>query len=303
MELILPNGKVLRGDLVPLVIKRTDVTAIPSTLECLIRVDKDLSEFIQQGNILSLAEKEIGYRIIATSKQGDGIRTQGNPDYMLTKVIAILDSCHEIAFAKERAIIKENTNFSTIYRACGATIAVSKDIKIQRFSCYVGSPPSFQIQQALQREAATIVWDGKHTVAFTRLRDLFDQTPKEILSENSTQDFMSGFIERHEVPAFYSNTNNGELISTRGKSGRGADFEMFADSQILNNLSTYLIQRKVWTTRLTPNINAGDVIEVEKKNYVVVTATHLFSHPESGSGSQLSRFWLGELSNMVDKTK
>ncbi len=303
MELILPNGKILRGDLTPVVIKRTDLTAVPSTLECLIRVDKDLSEFIQQGKILSLAEKDMQYRIIATSQQGDGIRTKGNPNYTLTKVIAILDSCHQIAFAKERAIIKENTNFSTIYRACGATIAVSKDIKVRRFACYVGSPPSFQIQQSLQREAATVVWDGKHSLAFTRLRDLFEQKPKEVLQENSTQDFISGFVERHEVPAFYSNTGNGNLISASGKRGRGADFEMFADSQILNNLSTYLIQRKVWTTRLTPNINAGDVIEIEKKNYVVITATHLFSQPESGSGSQLSRFWLGQLSNMVDKTK
>lgn len=107
MELILPNGKVLRGDLVPLVIKRTDLTGNSSTLECLIRVDKDLSEFIQQGNILSLAEKEIGYRIIATSKQGDGIRTQGNPDYMLTKVIAILDSCHKSLLLKNVQLSKK----------------------------------------------------------------------------------------------------------------------------------------------------------------------------------------------------
>lgn len=303
MELILPNDKVLRGDLSPLVIKRTDLTAVPSTLECLVRVDKDLSDFIQQGKVLSLAEKEVKYRIIATSQQSDGIRTQGNPDYHLTKVIAILDNCHEIAFAKERAIIKENTNFSTIYRACGATVSVSKDIKVQRFSCYVGSTPSYQIQQALQREAATVVWDGKSSLAFTRLRDLFEQKPKETLEENMAQEFISGFIERHEIPAYYSNTGSGSVISSSGKRGRSADYEMFADSQILNNLSTYLIQKKVWTTRLTPNINAGDVIQVAKKNYVVITATHLFSQVEVGSGSQLSRFWLGELSNMIDKTK
>lgn len=303
MELILPNGKVLRGDLAPLVIKRTDLTAVPSTLECLIRVDKDLHAFIQEGKIISLAEKNVKYRIIATSKQGDGIRTQGNPDYTLTRVTALLESCYEIAFAKTRAIIKENTNFSTIYRACGATIATEKDMKVRRFSCYVGSPPSYSIQQALQREAATVVWDGKNTLAFTRLRDLFDQKPKEILPEDNTQEFISGFVERHEVPAYYSNTGSGDVISASGKRGRGADFEMFADSQILNNLSTYLIQCKVWTTRLTPNINAGDVIEIKKKNYVVITATHLFSQAETGSGSQLSRFWLGKLSNMVDKTK
>ncbi|MEE3608286.1 hypothetical protein [Avibacterium paragallinarum] len=303
MEIILPNNKVLRGDLTPLVIKRTDLTAVPSTLECLIRVDNELNEFIQEGEIISLAEKDVKYRIIATSKQGDGIRTQGNPDYTLTKVIAILDSCHQIAFAKQKAIIKENTNFSTIYRACGATIGVSKDIKVRRFSCYIGSPPSFQIQQALQREAATIVWDGKQTIAFTRLLDLFEQPPKEILQQDCTQEFISGFVERHEIPAYYSNTENGDVITSTTKLGRGADFAMFADKQILNNLSTYLIQRKVWTTRLTPNINAGDIIEVEHKKYVIITATHLFSQFDAGSGSQLSRFWLGELSNMVNKTK
>lgn len=302
MQLILPNNKIIRGDLAPLVIKRTDLTAVPSTLECLIRVDKDMSEFIQQGKVISLAAKDIQYRIIYTAQQGDNLGAKGNPDYKLTKVIAVLESCHQIAFAKEKAIIKENTNFSTIYRACGAETKVDKDIKVRRFSCYVGNAPSFSIQLALQREAATVVWDGRHTLSFYRLRDLFEQKPKETLETDSTQDIVSGFVERHEVPAFFSNTDSGSVIAASGKKGRGADFEMFADSQILNNLSTYLVQKKIWTTRITPNINAGDVIEIAKKKYVVITATHLFSHAEVG-GSQVSRFWLGELSNMIDQTK
>lgn len=297
------NHAELRGDLVPLVIQRTDLTAIPSTLELLVRVNEDIEPFIKEGKVIALADKEIKYRIVYTLRQKDGIIHQGNPNFTLTKVIAILDGCHKLAFLRERAINKENTSLGEVFRVSGATMAVKSDVKVDKFTCLVGDYPSTSLMKAMGRTASTLVWDGKNSVSFRRLRDLFDQPPAEILHQDTTQNFQSSFLERHETPAFYSNQASGKIAQSSAKLGRRADYEMFADQSILNNLSTYLVHRKVWTTQFMPNINAGDIIEILKEKYVVITATHAFSKEGSGSGSQISRFWLGTLSNIIDKTK
>lgn len=299
MKITLSNGKELRGDLVPLIIFRTDLVAIPSTLECLIRVDEELLPFIQQGELLTLAEKHLTYRIIFTSRQNDGIQHLGNQNFTLMKVIAVLDSCHKLAFIAQKAVIKESTSLGTVYRACGATVDIGSDIKLSKFTCYKGDTPSYSIMRAIGLSACVPVWDGKNKINFVRLRDLFLQNPAEKLPLDRTQDIKSGFLERHEIPAYCSNTADGSVIKSDASDGRRADYAMFCDKQELNNLSTHLIYRKIWTTGITPNLNAGEVVEVEGKKFVIVTATHAFSKTDSGSGSQVSRFWLGELSNNI----
>lgn len=299
MKIILPNKKELRGDLVPLLILRTDLVAIPSTIEFLVRVDEELSEFIKQGEVISLTDEDRKYRIIFTQRKADGIMYQGNPDYQLTKVIAILESCHKLSYIAEKAIIKENTSLGTVYRACGATMAIDTDIKLDKFTCYKGDSPTYSIMKAIARTASAIVWDGKNKISFKRLQDLMKQDPAEILPVDVTQDVRSGFIERHEIPAFYSNEADGSIAKSNVKSGIRADYEMFADKQVLNNLSTYLVHRKIWTTPLIPSLNAGQIIKIAEENFVIITATHVLSKSDSGSGSQMSRFWLGALSRNV----
>lgn len=297
------DNEEIRGDLIPFIVKRVDLTPIPSTLEFLVRVNEQIEPFIQQGKIIALASPEVKYRIIYTRKQGDGLSAQGNPNFTLTKVIAILEGCYQLSFLTEKAIIKENTSLGELFRAAGATMSVEADIAVDKYSCLIGEYPSYSLMRAMGRSASTIVWNGENAVKFQRVRDLFEQKPVEILHQDSTQHFQSGFIERHETPSYYSNLSDGKINQSSATKGRRADFEMFADQQTLNNLSTYLVHQKVWTTRLTPNILAGDVIEIEEEPFVVITATHALAKAGSGSGSQLSRFWLGSLSNLVDKTK
>lgn len=297
MKIILPNGKELRGDLVPLVILRTDLVAIPSTLELLVRVDNELAPFIKQGELLSVGDKKLQYRIILTSKQSDGVSHLGNQNYALTKVIAILDVCHKLSFVAEKAVIKENTSLGAVYRACGATADIGSDVRLSKFTCYKGDVPSFSIMRAIALSACVPVWNGESKISFVRLRDLFLKNPAEKLPLDRTQDIQSGFLERHEIPAYCSNTSNGGVIKSDAASGRRADYAMFCDQQELNNFSTYLIYRKVWTTGITPNLNAGEIVEIANKKFVIATAVHALSKSDSGSGSQVSRFWLAELSD------
>lgn len=297
MIVTLSDGKVLRGDLTPAIIKRTDLVAIPSTVELLVRADKEMSPLIEEGQVISVGNEKAKYKIILNNRIQQDNSPRGNPDYSFVKLIGILDSCHQIAFLRERAVIEDRTSLASAYRACGAKIKVGKDIKINRFTCLIGQTPSFSIQKAMQLAAATIVWDGIDKIDFVRLRDLFKQKPKKVLENDFTQDYQSSFFERHEAPRHYANTGDGSIIQAQNKKGgRAAYFELNADKEELNNLGTYLLQKKVLTLGLSADVNAGDIIRVRDKDFVVITAAHAFSQVDSGSGSQMSRFWLGELS-------
>lgn len=300
MKIILTekDNAELRGDLVPFLVKRTDLTPIPSTLEFLVKVDEDISPFIQEGKVIALADPEIKYRIIYTLRQGNSIVHQGNADFTLIKVIAVLDGCHQLAFLKDKAIVKENSSFSALFRACGAEMAVKSDVKVDKFTCLIGEYPSYSLMRAMGRAATNVVWDGKNSLSFIRTADLFSQKPAEILPLDSTQHIQSGFIERHEIPAYFSNKANGAVVKATKNEGRRAEYEMFADAQTLNNLSIYLLNSRIWTTRLMPNLNAGALVQINSEPFVIITAVHALGKSGSGSGSQVSRFWLGSLSNL-----
>lgn len=305
MKIILPeqDNHEIRGDLVPFIVQRTDLLAMPSTVEFLIRLNKDLAPFFEQGNVIAVGKQAVKYRIIFTMKKADGVMFQGDPNFTLYKVIAVLNICHKLTFLAEKAIIKENSSMGSLFRACGATINVLSDVAVDKFTCLIGEYPTYSLMRASARTATLPVWNGENGIAFTRVRDLFDKNPVEILHQDTTQAIQSSFLERHETPAFFSNLANGGIAQGQTFQGRKAGYEMFADKQILNNLSTYLVNCKIWTTPLSPSILAGDVIEIEKQKYIVITATHALGKAGSGTGSQMSRFWLGRLSDVVNKQK
>lgn len=301
MQITLENHNApLRGDLVLYLVKRTDLTPIPSTVEALIRIDDDNLSLLKQGKEITLPNN-VKYKIILSSITKPKGAVGGDPNYQLVKIIALLSGAYELAFLKERAIVKESTSFSQVFRKCGGTMAVISDIRIDKFTCLIGEYPSYSLMRALGRNAATIVWDLKNRVSFVRIMDLFDKEPKETMPVDLTYTIESGFIERHETPAYISNNTDGSLVTNKADKGRRTAFEMFANRQTLNNLSTYLIVRKIWTCPLAVHLNAGDIVSVVGKKYVIVTATHAIGKAESGNGSQLSRFWLAELSAIVDK--
>lgn len=305
MKIIIPDrdNAELRGDIVPFIVIRSDLMAMPSTIECLIRANEDIFPYIQEGKTIAVAHPETKYRIIFSMKKSDGILHQGNPDYQLFKIIGVLESCYPLTKLAEKAVNKENTSMAVAFRASGAKIAVGADVKVDKFTCLIGEYPTYGLMRALARSACVPVWDGKNKLTFTRLRDLFEKAPREILHQDTTQTIQSEFLERHETPAYYSNTASGGISQGSATTGRKSDYEMFANEQTLNNLSLYLVNRKIWTTKLTPNILAGDIIEIEKEKFVVITAVHAMGKAGTGTESQLSRFWLGTLSNAVDKKK
>lgn len=295
MILTLTSGKQIRSDLVKSSVIRSDLSPIPLTLEAEIRTDADMTKQLAEGKIITIGDFE--KMTIVKSVTVVEREVQGEREISFIRITAMLDACHTVAFVRTRAIIKENAALSAIYRAAGATIkAVDADFPVPRFYCPIGDTPSYHISRVLQEEGGVVRWRNSK-LNFFRLPDLFKQKPVTKLPNNASDDVESGFLERHEIPWFFSLKDNAAFEYGNQTKPRSVRFSPFKNVQRLRNMSRCLVQRKVMRTDYSAQIVAGDLIEfVGGPDLVVITAAHVFeSGTDGGETNQYSRLWLGTL--------
>lgn len=296
MDIYLSNGDKLRGDALLRAVLRTDLVPVPVTLEGEVRYSKELEPFFQEGKIIRCGPGLPELRIIWSSPDagGSGV-SQGDRTLGAISFVAMLDAAAEVAFTRSKAVIKEGATLGAIYRACGAKATIASDFTVERFSCFAGGVPSFHISQALQEQAGALVWvPGTNGMKFRRLPDLFTQKAVEVLDVTGIEKVRSGFMERHEIPWFYSTDKSGTIIHGNRQKPRRALYTPLKPVTVLNNLTRALIHWGTFTGRLDETINAGDMVTVRSEgDFVVVTAAHAIDRGEAGAGfDTYSRFWL-----------
>jgi hypothetical protein len=294
--IILGNGKQLRGDMIKSAVVRSDLAPIPATLEAEIRDDSEINRFISEGKSIE-ANGDL-YRIIK-AKKADNRKVQGKRDMTFTHIIGLLESCHAVAFVRQKAIIKENATLAEIYRAAGATLkAIDADFAIPRFYCLVGKAPTFPIAQVLQEEGGVVRWKGGK-MRFFRNQDLFRQKPVMTLPDNADENVISGFQERHEIPWFYSIGQDGAFVYGNREKSRSAVFVPFKNALRLHNMTRCLVRRKVSKIQYAGRLAAGDLVDITGSSpLAIATAAHVFKGgADGGSAEQYTRLWLSGLSN------
>lgn len=300
MILYLNNGSQIRGDLIKSAVLRSDMAPVPITLEAEIRTDDDMVQRLTEGELITVggssASSGDALRIIKSVAVANRV-VQGEREMDAIQITAILDACHQIAFTRSRAIIKENASLSAIYRAAGATIkAVDADFPVSRFYCLVGDTPSYHISRVLQEEGGIVRWKSGR-LQFFRLPDLFKQKAVMNLPYNASGDINSEFLERHEVPWFFSTNDSGTYIFGNQQKARRVRYAPFKNTQQLRNMSRCLVQSKVSKIHPSMQIAAGDLINfVGDEPLCVITAAHVFESGTDGSGNnQYTRLWCGKM--------
>lgn len=296
MIIRLESGDQIRGDLIKSVVLRSDMSPIPLTLEADIRADEPMRKELSIGKVLE-AGRDAEKVVIIKSQRVVGRNAQGEHDTGAIRITAILESCSAAAFARQRAIVKENATLLEVYRAAGAQIkSVSNDFQIPRFSCFAGDAPTFHISRALQEEGGVLRWKSKG-MQFYRLPDLFKQKPVINIPDNAIEDVDSGFLERHLVPSFFSLNEQGQAVFGNRDKTRKVEFSPFKNELRLRNMTRCLVLSKIAKLGFTPQILAGDLVNVASEDPLsVITAAHVFEVNADGEGSnQYTRLWLGRL--------
>lgn len=294
-EKTLLDGKFLKSCVV-----RTDLVPIPVTVEAEIRVDSSTKHFFEQGSTIYTSNQDEFVIIKSEEITSDKVQVKDLAQSM--KIIAVLSSVVDAAYVKEKSIKKDKTTLTNIYRIIGCKLKkIVGDFTVPTFCCLAGDPPTFQIAMILQESGGVICWrEGE--LHFIALRDLFSQEVLTDIPIVSAQNVQNGFMERHEIPSFYSINEAGEFIYGNREKARTARFIANKDEVTLRNMSTCLVKKQESRIAYNENINAGDLIRVgvdennNPINLVVITAAHVFSAGIDGdTPQQYTKLWLGEL--------
>ena len=297
MILFLSNGRQIRGDLIDQAILRSDLSPIPVTLEADIRAgDDDFEARLQEGQLLKTVSGDEFY--IIKSERTSSRASLGDKELAGFRITALLNCCLSVAYVRSRAIIKENATLSAIYRAAGASIpSIQSDFPVPRFYCPIGQTPTFHIARVLQEEGGVVRWKNSK-LQFIRLQGILDGKVVRTLPETAALDVNTGFLERHEVPWFFSLDEAGGVVFGNRDKPRSVQFSPFKNVQRLRNMTRCLIQRKTAKILYDINICAGDVIAFTGgTKYAVITAAHVFKSgsTDGGATEAFTRLWLGEV--------
>jgi hypothetical protein len=295
--LFLSNGRQIRGDLIDQAILRSDLSPIPVTLEADIRAgDDDFEARLQEGQLLKTVSGDEFY--IIKSERTASRASLGDKELAGFRITALLNCCLSVAYVRSRAIIKENATLSAIYRAAGASIpSIQSDFPVPRFYCPIGQTPTFHIARVLQEEGGVVRWKNSK-LQFIRLQGILDGKVVRTLPETAALDVNTGFLERHEVPWFFSLDETGGFVFGNRDKPRSVQFSPFKNVQRLRNLTRCLIHRKTAKILYDINICAGDVIAFTGgTKYAVITAAHVFKSgsTDGGATEAFTRLWLGEV--------
>lgn len=289
------GGDQVPGEAITRWVLRSDLAPTPRTVELVIKMTGDLPARFQVGSVFWTGREMLKYEVVKVDRGEPAGVIQGSEPEQAMKVTALLESCAQIAYRRARAVIFQNTTLGALYRACGARISIGDDFNVRRFSCMRGQVPSFDLAVALQEECAALVLRNGRINA-VRLADLFKQTPiDEVGQTDSSAAIASDFLERHEIPSYFSLAANGGFIMGAFETTRAVDFRPRSDERVLRNLSRVLVRRKVIDSTMCQEVIAGDLMRVGGERLVVMTAAHAYEQRDGTTDSK-SRLWLGAMS-------
>ncbi len=283
------------GDIVIRWVLRSDLSPVPRTVEMTVYVKNGIEQRLTVGSTFWTGRELLEYEIVKVSRNQSSGVIQGKDELSSFSVTALLASCARVSFRRDRPIVREKASLGDIYRACGATAAIGDDFQVERFSCFAGQVPSYYIAQALQEEGAVLVY-SKNKVSTKRISDLFRQEPIDEIGQTDSSDRIeSEYLERHEIPNFYSIDDDGNFVFGDYSVARAIRFLPMTDDRSLINCSRVLVTRRIVDSHMAQQINAGDIILINKEKLVVITAAHV-AQAKDGITETSSRFWIGSIS-------
>lgn len=294
---ILSSNKVISASELIIATLRTDLVPCPVSIEFAVKHTKELSQQLVDGAEILVNDIPYPLEIIYSNP----IKSQTiKEDSRIGGIscIAVLKGCKNLLPFASRAIILDQTSFNSAYRACGSSnIKLGDDLPLPEFICLKGSLPTERLALYLQQEAAVICFK-KSKICVLKLDALFKQDPVLKLDPSEVQWFNSEQIEKQQKSSYVSVDVDGSTFIGDDSTTQGQSVIQKAglDARQLKNLEKVLIPRGVVHRVINVELNGGDVIEVDKKKYVVLTAAHeVKTGGVGGDVSSITKLWLASL--------
>lgn len=297
MNIVFDDTYVIRGDGLIESILRFDMTPMPSTVEFTVRSDNAYKDYLVDGGVFTLAEGGWQYRIVKVKRNVGFSGIQGNKQLSGVHAVAFLDTCKEVTYLSSRAVIMNSTSFGDVYRSLGCKVNIGKDLPLNDFACFAGRFASEQIAKQLHQEGAGMWFDGNR-LNFQKCREMLQRDPVMQIPYDHCEHEESGFKLRHQVPTSYTTGQEGNIKSgQREKKLNGTAYAARESQSQVNNKQEFFIRRRIATTHYNNGLQAGQVVQVEDKPHVILTAVHTFTNSGGSTMKPCTRLWLGTLND------
>lgn len=291
MYIELENGQQISGSHLIEAILRTSLEPCPVTFECTVQLHEQYSASLLENKILKVGKYQTAVKIVFAQDMTAPF-VQDTDWIIVRKIIAVHENSAGIAAPLQKAVIRENVDLSAIYRACGGKSEVQKSFKIPRFYGFAGSIASVQIARICQEHGGIVRWlPESNQLSFERIHDLFNQAPKDKKLQHSDHTFKSDFVVKQEVARYISTNEYGQIIQSQNDTIGRVEFVPQKTQAQLNAMQTVLLNAKTIPCDYSPDLNAGDLVELNSVKMVVITAAH--SWRKDRQLDSQSTFWLG----------
>ena len=294
---ILATNKIISASELMIATLRTDLVPVPVSIEFSVKYTKELNDQLVDGAEIIVNDIPYPFEIVY-SHPVKSQTIKDNSRIGAISCIAVFKGCKKILEQAKKAVILQQTSFNAAYRACGASnIRLGDDIPLPEFICLNGTLISERIALYLQQEAAVICF--KETkICILKLDALFKQEAVLKLDPSEIQWFNSDQIEKFQKSSYVSVDQDGSTVIGDDTTTKGQSVIQKAglDARQLKNLENVLIPRGVVHRSLSLEVNAGDIVEVEHKKYVILTAAHeVETGAIGGNVGSTSKLWLASL--------
>ncbi len=292
MIIQLDSGLVVSGEAILENTLRSNLEPIPVTFEAKLRLDESIALGLLEGSEIKVGRNLTPVTIVFARDSVSPVYQAG--EVKIRHIIALHSNSRGIGYRLERAFVGERISLSAAYKACGGKSAIEKDFIIDRFYCYKGMTPSYQISRICQEYGGVVRWGPENdTLSFARINDLFNQEPVMSLPAFTDSTKKSGFLERHEVPSYISTGAGGGITKGDFSKPRAVEFSPHKTTAQLHAMSQVLLNAKEVPCRYSPEVHAGDIILQGDVKFIVISAAHSFMRMPSGQEESRSIFWLG----------
>lgn len=134
------------------------------------------------------------------------------------------------------------------------------------------------------------------TLSIKRLNNLMNEGPKLKFDQTEVNWIGNTSALLHSTPNFITLNADGSTIEGDIQPGKAAKFIPSSDARRVKNMSTMLVTKGTFMRAMSPNIGAGDFIEINQRKYFILTAAHRFDTVAlGGSTVSASKFWFAEV--------
>lgn len=275
---------------------RTDLVPVPTSLEFTVQDTEALKNALVLDAKVTVGDFGATFSIIKVMP----LKTQtikGDRRIGGIACVAIPEGCSRLIQAVDNAVILEQTSFNAAYRASGAKISLGSDLPLPEFICLKGSMPTQRLALYMQQEAAVFAF-RKGKIGAYKIDALFKQDIAQKFDPSAVVWFNSDKLENMNKASYVSVDGDGATVLGDDDtiSSQKVIQKAGLTSRQLKNMNKVLMQRGTILRPLTTTIQAGDLLEIESKKYVVLTAAHVVNTGALGGVTAMaSKFWIGSL--------